>query len=52
MLFEASTFGGVDLRCGSSTNLGYHCNYQRKHNGFEDHTSVENSGMVPKSSRT
>jgi hypothetical protein len=37
---------------GVSTNLGYHCNYPKKHNGLEDHTSVEDSGMVPKSSRT
>jgi len=37
---------------GVSTNLGYHSNCQRKHNGLKDHTSVEDSGMVPKSSRT
>lgn len=29
-----------------------HCDCQRKHNGLEDHTSVEDSGIVPKSSRT
>jgi hypothetical protein len=52
MLFEASTFGGVDLRCGSFNKFGVSLQLSKKYNGLEDHTNVEESGMVPKSSRT